>query len=99
MLKVRVIPTLLWNNVGLVKGVGFDSWRQIDTVMPAIKVYNTRDVDELILLDITATQENRDLDYQTIEEFSSELKETLTQSLEAISSEVYPPNRSVLSEL
>ena len=72
MLKVRVIPTLLWNNVGLVKGVGFDSWRQIDTVMPAIKVYNTRDVDELILLDITATQENRDLDYQTIEEFSSE---------------------------
>lgn len=72
MLKVRVIPTLLWKNVGLVKGVGFDSWRRIDTVMPAIKVFNTRDVDELILLDISATLDKRDLDYEAIEEFSSE---------------------------
>ena len=72
MLKVRVIPTLLWKNVGLVKGVGFDSWRRVDTVMPAIKVFNTRDVDELILLDISATLDKRDLDYEAIEEFSSE---------------------------
>ncbi len=38
MLKVRVIPTLLYKSVGLVKGVGFDSWRRVDTVLPAIKV-------------------------------------------------------------
>ena len=54
MLKVRVIPTLLWKDFGLVKGVGFDSWRRVGPVLPAIKVYNTRDVDELILVDITA---------------------------------------------
>ena len=72
MLKVRVIPTLLWKDVGLVKGIGFDSWRRVDTVMPAIKVYNTRDVDELVLLDISATLDNRDLDYEAIEEYSSE---------------------------
>ena len=32
MLKVRVIPTLLYKSVGLVKGVGFNSWRRVDTV-------------------------------------------------------------------
>ncbi len=46
MLKVRVIPTLLYKSVGLVKGVGFNSWRRVDTVLPAIKVYNMREVDE-----------------------------------------------------
>ena len=52
MLKVRVIPTLLWKSLGLVKGVRFDSWRRVGTIMPAVKVYNNREVDELALLDI-----------------------------------------------
>lgn len=72
MLKTRIIPTLLWKNVGLVKGVGFDSWRRIGTVLPAIKVFNYRDVDELILLDIEATKEGRGPDYQSIRDFSAE---------------------------
>ena len=54
MLKVRVIPTLLWKNFGLVKGVGFNSWRRVGSVLPSVKVYNQRDVDELVLVDITA---------------------------------------------
>ena len=78
MLKIRVIPTLLWKNVGLVKGVGFDSWRRVGTVMPAVKVYNMRDVDELILLDIAATFEQRELDYDAISELSSECFVPLT---------------------
>ena len=72
MLKVRVIPTLLYKSVGLVKGVGFNSWRRVDTVLPAIKVYNMREVDELILLDIEATNEKRDPDYDEIRDFSRE---------------------------
>ncbi len=72
MLKVRVIPTLLWKDVGLVKGVGFDSWRRIGSILPAIKVYNTRQVDELILLDITATREKRQPDFETVNEISAE---------------------------
>lgn len=70
MLKVRVIPTLLYKNVGLVKGIGFDSWRRVGTVLPAITVYNTREVDELILLDITASDEEREPDYESIADFS-----------------------------
>ncbi len=72
MLKVRVIPTLLYKSVGLVKGVGFDSWRRVDTVLPAIKVYNMREVDELILMDIEATAEGREPDYESIRDFSRE---------------------------
>lgn len=78
MLKVRVIPTLLWKNFGLVKGVGFDSWRRVGTILPAIKVYNTREVDELILVDITATREGREPDYESVREFSAECFVPLT---------------------
>ena len=46
MLKVRVIPTLLLKNYGLVKGIGFDSWRRVGTVLPAINVYNSRNVEK-----------------------------------------------------
>ena len=69
MLKVRVIPTLLWKDFGLVKGVGFDSWRRIGSILPAIKVYNQREVDELILLNVNAIYSSDEIDYDTINEF------------------------------
>jgi cyclase len=69
MLKVRIIPTLLWKHFGLVKGVSFDSWRRVGPVLPAIKVYNQREVDELILLDIVAHTSDSDPDYESIEDF------------------------------
>ena len=72
MLKVRVIPTLLWKKFGLVKGIGFDSWRRVGSVLPAIKVYNSRDVDELILVDVTASQEGHAPDHYSVSEFSEE---------------------------
>lgn len=72
MLKVRIIPTLLWKDLTLVKGKGFDSWRRVGTVLPSIKVYNTRDVDELILVDITATTQKHDLDYEEIKSLTAE---------------------------
>ena len=78
MLKVRVIPTLLWKNVGLVKGISFNSWRRIGTVIPAIKVHNAREVDELALFDITATLQGRDPDYESINDFSAECFVPLT---------------------
>jgi cyclase len=69
VLKVRVIPTLLWKSFGLVKGVAFDSWRRVGPVLPAIQVYNQREVDELILVDILAHLCNEELDFESIEEF------------------------------
>jgi cyclase len=72
MLKIRVIPTLLWKQFGLVKGVGFDSWRRVGPVLPAIKVYNQREVDELILVDIVATMQGDEPDFDAVEDFSHE---------------------------
>lgn len=72
MLKVRIIPTLLWKNLGLVKGEQFNSWRRIGTVLPAIKLYNSRDVDELMLLDITASIESNEPDFASVKDFSVE---------------------------
>jgi cyclase len=72
MLKVRVIPTLLWKQFGLVKGVGFDSWRRVGPVLPAVKVYNQREVDELILVDIIAHQSLDEPDIESINDFSQD---------------------------
>lgn len=78
MLKVRVIPTLLWKNFGLVKGIGFDSWRRVGPVLPAVKVYNQREVDELILVDILGYQTCDDPDFESVEEFGQECFVPLT---------------------
>lgn len=78
MLKVRVIPTLLWKQFGLVKGVGFDSWRRVGPVLPAVKVYNQREVDELVLLDIVAHQLDNIPDFESIDEFGQDCFVPLT---------------------
>lgn len=78
MLKVRVIPTLLWKNFGLVKGVGFDSWRRVGPVLPAIKVYNQREVDELILVDILAHDSGDDPDFESVHDFGQDCFVPLT---------------------
>jgi cyclase len=78
MLKVRVIPTLLWKQFGLVKGVGFDSWRRVGPVLPVVKVYNQREVDELVLVDIVAHLCGDDPDFESIDEFGQDCFVPLT---------------------
>jgi cyclase len=78
VLKVRVIPTLLWRDYGLVKGVRFDSWRRVGPVLPAIKVYNARDVDEIVLVDIVATVQGNTPDPFSISDFADECSVPLT---------------------
>lgn len=72
MPKHRIIPTMLWKDVGLVKGRGFDSSRRVGSVLPSIKVYNIREVDELVLFDITATQQGRIPPVDEVELYASE---------------------------
>lgn len=78
MLKIRIIPTLLWKGPGLVKGVGFNGWRRVGSVLPAIKVYDKREVDELIIVDINATAEKSPPDAASIHEFAQNLSVPLT---------------------
>lgn len=71
-IKIRIMPTLLFKEMGLVKGIAFDSWRRVGSAMQAIKVYNLREVDELVFLDITATLDDRSPDFETIDELADE---------------------------
>ena len=70
MLKTRVMPTLLFKGVGLIKGVGFDSWRRVGAALQSIRVYNLRQVDELVFLDIGATPGKSKPDFREIDELA-----------------------------
>lgn len=77
-LKIRVMPTLLYKDLGLVKGRGFDSWRRTGSIMQTVKVYNMREVDEMVFLDITATRQNREPDFEMVDEIADECFMPLT---------------------
>lgn len=78
MLKIRVMPTMLYKDYGLVKGRGFDSWRRTGSLMQTVKVYNMREVDELVFVDIAATSEGREPDYALVDDFADDCFMPLT---------------------
>ncbi len=59
MLKVRLIPTLLLKDGRMIKTKQFGEFRDVGNPRTVAKVYDAQHADELIFLDITATQENR----------------------------------------
>lgn len=72
MLKYRVIPALLLRNGGLVKTTRFAEPRYIGDPLNAIRIFNEKEVDELLVLDIMATRERRGPDFETIKAFATE---------------------------
>lgn len=72
MRRIRVIPTLLLNNGGLVKSVRFRQHKYVGDPINAVKIFNEKEVDELVLLDITASQEKRAPNIKQISEIVSE---------------------------
>jgi len=72
MLTTRVMPCLLYYNRGLCKTVKFKNPSYVGDPVNAIKIYNEKEVDELIFLDITATAENREPDYKIIRSIATE---------------------------
>lgn len=59
MILPRIIPCLLLKGKGLVKGVNFKDHTYVGDPINAIRIFNEKEVDELIFLDITATAEKR----------------------------------------
>lgn len=72
MIRTRVIPVLLLNNGGLEKTVRFKKPIYIGDPINAVRIFNNKEVDELTLLDISASIQGRGPDYQRIEEIVSE---------------------------
>lgn len=72
MLSIRVIPVLLWSDGGLVKSRRFSEDRYIGDPINAIRIFNEKGADELVLLDITATKRNAGPNYELVETCASE---------------------------
>lgn len=72
MKRYRIIPTLLIDDEGLVKGKKFANHRYIGDPINAVKIFNEKEVDELCLLDIGATRNGAQPNLQLISEIASE---------------------------
>ena len=71
MLRTRVIPILLLKDSGLYKGVQFKDHRYVGDPINVVKIFNEKEVDELVFLDISAT-ENQSINYELIADISAE---------------------------
>ena len=78
MLKVRIIPILLLKDGRMVKGKQFTDYRDTGDPVFASRIYNVQFVDELIFLDITATNDGRETYFDIIEQVSKECFMPLT---------------------
>ncbi len=72
MKRIRVIPLLLLNNSKLVKSVNFKNYKYVGDPINAVKIFNEKEVDELAFIDITATKEKRQPNFDQIKRIASE---------------------------
>lgn len=72
MLRPRITPCLLVHDKGLVKTVGFGTPKYVGDPINAVRIFNEKEVDELIVLDIDATAHKREPDYRMIENLAAE---------------------------
>ena len=72
MLRPRVTPCLLIRNGGLVKTRQFTDDKYVGDPINAVKIFNEKSVDELIVIDIDATVYGKEPDYKLIEKLANE---------------------------
>ena len=68
----RIMPCLLIKEKRLVKTVNFMNPKYVGDPINAVKIYNAKEVDELVVLDINASKDNSKIDYDLIKDFASE---------------------------
>ena len=74
MLRSRIIPCLLVHNKGLVKTVKFKNPKYVGDPINAVKIFNEKEVDELILYDIDSSVLNKDPNFDLIKKIARECK-------------------------
>lgn len=72
MRRIRTIPVLLLKNGGLYKTINFKNPKYVGDPINAVKIFNEKETDELILLDYNASSDGRGIDYKRIEEIAGE---------------------------
>lgn len=74
MLYPRIIPCLLVHNKGLVKTTKFKDPKYVGDPINAVKIFNEKEVDELMVVDIDATAKGKEPDYKMIENLATECR-------------------------
>jgi cyclase len=74
MLYPRITPCLLVHNKGLVKTTNFKDPKYVGDPINAVKIFNEKEVDELIVIDIDATTYNTEPDFKLIENLAVECR-------------------------
>jgi cyclase len=74
MLRPRITPCLLVHKGGLVKTVGFKTPKYVGDPINAVKIFNEKEADELVVLDIDATVNNAEPDYRMIANLAAECR-------------------------
>jgi len=72
MRRIRVIPVLLIQNGGLVKSIKFKKHQYIGDPINAVKIFNEKEVDEIAIIDISATKEKRKPNIEQIKDIAGE---------------------------
>lgn len=72
MLRTRVIPVLLLSDGGLYKTIKFEKPRYIGDPINAVRIFNEKEVDEIVLFDITASEKKKKPNFDLIEEIAME---------------------------
>lgn len=74
MLRPRIIPCLLVHQGGLVKTQAFKDAKYVGDPINAVKIFNEKEADELIVLDIDATVQGREPDFGMIAKLAAECR-------------------------
>jgi cyclase len=74
MLRPRIIPCLLVHDKGLVKSVQFKNYKYVGDPINAVRIFNEKEADELMLLDIDASVKKNEPDYKLIQNIASECR-------------------------
>jgi imidazole glycerol-phosphate synthase subunit HisF len=74
MLRPRILPCLLLRNSGLVKTKQFIEYKYIGDPINAVKIFNEKSVDELLIIDIDASCLGIEPDYRIIEKLANETR-------------------------
>lgn len=74
MLRPRIIPCLLVRNKGLVKTVKFGPSKYVGDPINAVKIFNEKEADELIVFDIDATSNGSPPDFLMIQKLAAECR-------------------------
>ncbi|OQP66892.1 imidazole glycerol phosphate synthase subunit HisF [Niastella vici] len=70
--RIRIIPALLLMNEGLYKTVGFKDPAYVGDPINTVKIFNEKEADELVLVDITVSRDNKPINYKKIAEIAGE---------------------------